>query len=341
MVKYKKGMDIQELAKEFYATRTETAFTRLYKQIYNLGYRVSYNILKNHDDAVDNLNVCFVKLYEDKKYVFDETKKYVSYFMVVVKNEALRTYNKNRIRNLGDDEYTASSGNKRFITESFMFTESNGDDNDGVFQMLLNEKYGGEEMDIFTGEIPFYESEKATASRIDDMIDSMFQEGEYDAEIMRKLLFEDASVSKVAESYGFPSRITISSRKRRGLDRLRKILEAEKRFEQVLDGYSDINGTIRKSHKGQVEMEGQVVDSKLDGMIRYYKNGELYVECEYSLGKKHGIYKKYIDNKMVLRGFYEDGEQTGIWKVQGVEVNMDKKVSNMGILDLIYNLLKA
>lgn len=341
MAKRKKEFDIQELAKEFYRTRSDKAFEKLYKQIYTLGYKVSLKVLKNHDDVVDNLNVCFTKLYEDKKYVFDETKKYVSYFMVVVHHEALRTYNRNHIKNLGEDEYTDTFGNRRFITESSMFTESNGEDNDGVFQMLVSEHYGGEDMDIFSDEIPFYENDKKTASKVDEMLDSLFIDGEHDAEIMRKLLLEDTSVSKVAESYGFPSRITISSRKRRGLDKVRAILEAEKRFEQVLDGYSDINGTIRKSHKGQVEMEGQVVDSKLDGLIKYFKNGELFVECEYSLGKKHGIYKKYIDNKLVLRGFYEDGEQSGIWKVQGIEVNIEDKAPNPGILELMYKLLKA
>lgn len=332
--------DIQVIAREFYADRSDKNFTRLYEQLYNLAYKVSMDILKDHDDVVDNINNCFAKIYENTKYEFNNDKKYVNYFMVLVHNEAIQLYNKSRIKNLKEDEFTGMGANRRFINESMMLSDDGEESNDGVFQMLLHKNYGEEELEI-NDTIPFFEDASATATKIDSMIDSMFIDGVQDAEIMRKLLLEDASVSKIATAYGFNSRVTITSRKRRGLDKLRKVLDAEKRFEQVLDGYSGITGTIRKSHQGVVELEGQVVDSKLDGVIRYYKNGELFVESEYSHGKKDGSYKKYINSKLVLKGQYEDGEQVGIWVVQGIEVDVDSTTSNTGILDLMASLLKV
>ncbi len=75
----------------------EGAFTELVRRHWRLIYRISRRVLKNHEDAEDNLQNVLVKVYQ-RLDGFAEASRFSSWLFRVTFNEALMTLRRNRSR---------------------------------------------------------------------------------------------------------------------------------------------------------------------------------------------------------------------------------------------------
>jgi RNA polymerase sigma-70 factor, ECF subfamily len=75
----------------------EEAFTVLVRQNYPMIYKTSRRVLKNHEDAEDNLQNVLVKLYQ-RLDGFDGESRFSTWLFRVTFNEALMTLRRNRSR---------------------------------------------------------------------------------------------------------------------------------------------------------------------------------------------------------------------------------------------------
>lgn len=75
----------------------ESAFTELVRRNWHMIYRISRRVLKNHEDAEDNLQNVLVKVYQ-RLDGFEEASRFSSWLFRVTFNEALMTLRRNRSR---------------------------------------------------------------------------------------------------------------------------------------------------------------------------------------------------------------------------------------------------
>jgi len=75
----------------------EGAFTELVRRNWRMIYRISRRVLKNHEDAEDNLQNVLVKVYQ-RLDGFEESSRFSSWLFRVTFNEALMTLRRNRSR---------------------------------------------------------------------------------------------------------------------------------------------------------------------------------------------------------------------------------------------------
>jgi RNA polymerase sigma-70 factor, ECF subfamily len=75
----------------------EEAFTELVRRNWQMIYRVSRRVLKNHEDAEDNLQNVLFKVYK-RLDGFEQTSRFSSWLFRVTFNEALMTLRRNRSR---------------------------------------------------------------------------------------------------------------------------------------------------------------------------------------------------------------------------------------------------
>lgn len=75
----------------------EAAFTELVRRNWRMIYRISRRILKNHEDAEDNLQNVLVKVYQ-RLDGFEQSSRFSSWLFRVTFNEALMTLRRNRSR---------------------------------------------------------------------------------------------------------------------------------------------------------------------------------------------------------------------------------------------------
>ena len=75
----------------------EAAFTELVRRHWRLIYRISRRVLKNHEDAEDNLQNVLVKVYQ-RLDGFAQSSRFSSWLFRVTFNEALMTLRRNRSR---------------------------------------------------------------------------------------------------------------------------------------------------------------------------------------------------------------------------------------------------
>jgi RNA polymerase sigma-70 factor, ECF subfamily len=75
----------------------EEAFTELVRRHWHMIYRVSRRMLKNHEDAEDNVQNVLFKVYK-RLDGFEQTSRFSSWLFRVTFNEALMTLRRNRSR---------------------------------------------------------------------------------------------------------------------------------------------------------------------------------------------------------------------------------------------------
>ena len=75
----------------------EAAFTELVRRNWRMIYRISRRVLKNHEDAEDNLQNVLVKIYQ-RLDGFEQSSRFSSWLFRVTFNEALMTLRRNRSR---------------------------------------------------------------------------------------------------------------------------------------------------------------------------------------------------------------------------------------------------
>ncbi len=75
----------------------EAAFTELVRRNWRMIYRISRRVLKNHEDAEDNLQNVLVKVYQ-RLDGFEQSSRFSSWLFRVTFNEALMTLRRNRSR---------------------------------------------------------------------------------------------------------------------------------------------------------------------------------------------------------------------------------------------------
>ncbi len=75
----------------------EGAFTELVRRNWRMIYRISRRVLKNHEDAEDNLQNVLVKVYQ-RLDGFQESSRFSSWLFRVTFNEALMSLRRNRSR---------------------------------------------------------------------------------------------------------------------------------------------------------------------------------------------------------------------------------------------------
>jgi RNA polymerase sigma-70 factor (ECF subfamily) len=75
----------------------EGAFTELVRRNWRMIYRISRRVLKNHEDAEDNLQNVLVKVYQ-RLDGFEQASRFSSWLFRVTFNEALMTLRRNRSR---------------------------------------------------------------------------------------------------------------------------------------------------------------------------------------------------------------------------------------------------
>lgn len=106
---------VQSVSRNFYENRTEQNFRKYFDVLKPIVYNVSLKILRNHQDAEDNVSIVFMKLFKSTSYSWKE-KSHLAYVYTVAINSAKMLFNKGRITyNKGtEDEFTR----KRFVNES-------------------------------------------------------------------------------------------------------------------------------------------------------------------------------------------------------------------------------
>ena len=73
----------------------DSVFNLIFNKYKNLVYYVSFDILKNSEDAKDIVNDTFLKMYENRGKLISETK--LKYFLLVsAKNLSINRYNENK-----------------------------------------------------------------------------------------------------------------------------------------------------------------------------------------------------------------------------------------------------
>ncbi|MEE5995725.1 MAG: sigma-70 family RNA polymerase sigma factor [Candidatus Enteromonas sp.] len=96
------------------------AFNVVFTKYRHLVYYVSYDILKNEDDAKDIVNETFLKMYEKRRDFMNESG--LKYFLLVVaKNLSINRYNQAKydVTYSDDAEGKQDEGNVSFYLEKF------------------------------------------------------------------------------------------------------------------------------------------------------------------------------------------------------------------------------
>jgi antitoxin component YwqK of YwqJK toxin-antitoxin module len=162
-------------------------------------------------------------------------------------------------------------------------------------------------------EIAFHDDKVALNKRIYDLLGTVCA-SEEDAEIMRDGFFRGIGTLELKELYGFDSRITVTTRKRRSLQKVKKHLDLEINYSKFNSKELVEGEVIKRGDNGEIEMKLFVKHSKIEGEAQFFKDGKLISSYFYVNGKREGLYKKYKDGVLEVEGMYSNNEKTGYWK---------------------------
>lgn len=92
----------------FQTSEEEDKFCYLYKKYYRLFYKIAYDILQNHQDTEDALQISLETIYRYFYKIKDEIeKKCIGYMLVIIRNKSIDLYN-TRKRAITADEAVLS-----------------------------------------------------------------------------------------------------------------------------------------------------------------------------------------------------------------------------------------
>ncbi len=338
------NQDMQNVAAEFYETRTERAFNKFYRMFSPMVRNISYRILKDTELADDNVSHVFLKLYQNQNFIFDPTKSHLAYVYTMATNRAKFAFKKRgRDRHVFENMLTAhveDEGRDSLIDR--IFSENSEDEatpdfdfnylhNDQEVQIsrvmelidqlgpetsaLLRDAWGigtGSTLTINVrgvqdlGEIVDREAEITTDSAPAGL------GSEYEEEMGWG---EGMSYDKIAEKYKLRTSGAVKTRVFRAKTQLRALLAKEMNGAQLSDG-DKVSGEADFFYpSGALRHRATFIEGQLHGVFqRWLEDGTLVCKGEYSHGTKHGAWEIYFPTGILkLQGRYNQGQQDGVW----------------------------
>ena len=295
---------IQAIGAKYFADRNEQSFAKFYNDLKPLVLTISKKILTDQEAAEENVSRVFMKIYRNDRFVFDPKRSFLSYVYNTTKNSAIVMYNSFKKRKeVCESELTNEHNEDMESLLDYLYVHNTEDAMREVDQTNIEDR----EM--------LHNSPKEMCKRVMHIIDRV-SDNEQDAEILKDVLFRGIGPDEVKEIYGLKSRITITSRRRRGLQKIRKELEKEINASKLDDG-DKLDGEVKTYHKNEKLMFfAQVKGGKLNGRFeKWAADGNMKCTGSYRDGFRHGEYRElHQDGSLKLHGKYEDDKKTGLWE---------------------------
>ena len=108
----------------FQSPEDEDKFYYLYEKYHKLFYKIAYDILHNHQDAEDAIQISLEVIYRYFYKIRDEVeKKCVGYILMIIKNESIDLFNARKKvlvadENILNQEYSIQKGNENIFLKN-------------------------------------------------------------------------------------------------------------------------------------------------------------------------------------------------------------------------------
>lgn len=110
----------------FYEDRDEEIFLYFHKKYKKLVYKYIYDVLKNHHDTEDAMQITWLKFAEHIRNIKNQNeKRAVNYIITIAKHVAIDTYNKKMNIVDIDDENIISIVSSSYYSDIYMLVEVN------------------------------------------------------------------------------------------------------------------------------------------------------------------------------------------------------------------------
>jgi antitoxin component YwqK of YwqJK toxin-antitoxin module len=302
---------LQEAARNYFSDRTEKNFNALYKLCKPIIEKASKAILKDKDLVSNNVSEVMIKIFENTSFTFDENKSFYSWLYNSARNQAILFYNKNR-KTISSE--TLEDGLQKNKVRRIVFESELQSDQEEQIENILD-YFSSKHIEHEEEEVKYIKEEEIVGKVI-DIIENKITKTKEDAKLLIDRLIGNISPEKLKDEYGIKSRITVTSRRRRAIQKINEILTPEVNFAKFKDKALKTGDVVQKFDNGNIEAKFSVKNGLINGeAINYYENGNVKCKINYKNGVKHGSFSKYnIDGFIELDGFYKNGEKCGVWK---------------------------
>jgi RNA polymerase sigma factor (sigma-70 family) len=299
---------IHTAASQFFNSKTEKSFCRLYEIAKPLVSHISFKFLHKEELVEDCVSEIFTKIYKtsmNPDFKFNEEKSYLSWLIQTTRNHSIILYNKMKANmEITESEFVGSDSEdiENFL-EFICANQALGDVNLVSPEDMLNES------------VPFHENNNALVARSLEIIKEISSD-EKDAELLEDILFRGYGREELLEYYGINSRITITSRRRRALKKMKEILLKDITTSKFLSR-EEATGEIVSYHKnGKISQSIEVKNSKFDGLYKtFFDNGKIKTCSTYKNGIKDGHFTEYfLSGQIKLMGNFKNGDKVGVWE---------------------------
>ena len=318
------NIKFQEVGQQYFSNRTEANFNRFYKVLEPYVRTISRKILKDEELVKENVSDVFVKIYKNDKFEFREDLSFNSWIYNTAKHSAIMLFNKKRDRlEIAESEFHREGEEEMENTLDFLYNSN---------EVAMREM-GAAETEIDEKK-SFHDSKSDICKRASQIIDTITST-EQESAILKDVLFNGIGPLEVKECYGLGSRITVTSRRRRGLKKIKEILTPEinnsKFLNKELTNW-DVNRLISEEARISEEI-GQEKDKKnialltakltdirksielAETAIAYHENGTVKLSYRVRNGKLDGVVKRFSDTgKLSSETTYTRGIKEGNYK---------------------------
>lgn len=331
---------IQEVSRLFFEAReqgmspsvVEQRFKSYWDKLYPMAYQVSMNILRDHDHATANVSDTFMKIYNSKTFIFDNTKSHLSYVYTIASNNAKMMINK------------LNKQKKLVQFESNLMGDAQDEARENTLDYLMHKNSNPDEINPEHFEHDFlHNNTKHQFIKYVEII-----EKHDNAQIIKEaegICYDENGVPYIDEDKKVPYEVI---KERHGLNtsgavktkmfRARKQIKAELmkdlRFFMMIDGgHEDGEMNLYCEKTNRVTATITIKDGVIHGKAKKFDvTGNLVQECNYNKGTLDGEYKEFHSGcmngepQLKLKGYYQDGTKIGEWTRFDISGEVEEKV---------------
>lgn len=325
---------IQEVSRNYFQERSEKNFNVMYDTLRPVVEAASKRILKDDDLVSDNVTEVFMKIHNNKEFIFAEDKSFLSWIFNTTRHSAISIYNKaRRVTTKETPDGKEKVKIKRLYLESDFATLGEEEIENTLDYLAQTQGVDKDGSNHEEEETPYTMQVTNVHDKVIKIINDISPSPQ-DAQLLVDRLIGDISPETLKDTYGIASRVTVTSRRRRALVKINDILTPEINERKLADGNLQNGDVVLKFEDGTIRHKFTLVNGKVCGKtICYFPNGKVMKKVEYNNGVRHGEYEEFFVNGFMKKeGKYENGTKSGVWSRYDDEGNIQEDVdySNHG-----------